>query len=113
MGQFSMESSELPGSALLHPVLPCGAVPTPATILAAIDIAERGALKPGRPKAERGAASLVDSLNGRSRRKSLRVGDLRHLGRRRKAFERSGEHGVRFGKPVGRLVELAKGKRSF
>ncbi len=43
----------------------------------------------------------------------LRLGDLRHLGRRRKAFERGREHGVRFGKPVGRLVELAKGKRSF
>jgi hypothetical protein len=57
----------MPKDLLLPPSCPTEPVRTPGTILAAMDIAEREALKPGRPKAEREAASLVDSLNGRSR----------------------------------------------
>jgi hypothetical protein len=51
---------------------------------------------PKRHYAKRSASGRASAISGIS-------------GVREKAFE----HGVRFGKPVGRLVELAKGKRSF
>ena len=38
----------------------------------------------------------------------LRLGDLRHFGRRRKAFERRREHGVGVGGTAGRLIELGQ-----
>ena len=39
---------------------------------------------------------------------SLRLGDLGHLGRRRKTFERGGEDGVGVGGATGRLAELGQ-----
>jgi hypothetical protein len=41
----------------------------------------------------------------------LCLGDLRHLRRRREAFERRGEDGVRFGGPGRRLAELGERER--
>jgi len=47
------------------------------------------------------------------RQQRLGLGDFGHFRRRRKASERAREGGVGFDAAVGRLVELAKGKRSF
>ena len=41
----------------------------------------------------------------------LRLGDLGHFRRRRKAFERGREDGVGFGGAAGRLVELGERER--
>ena len=46
-----------------------------------------------------------------SHQQRLRLGDLGHFGRRRKAFERRGEYGVRLSSTAGRLVELGERKR--
>ena len=43
-----------------------------------------------------------------SRQQRLRLGDLRHFGRRRKAFEGGREDGVSIGGAAGRLVELGE-----
>ena len=54
----------------------------------------------------------LDLVRLRQRRQQrLRLGDLRHFWRRRKAFERGREHGVGFGGAVGRLIELGKRQR--
>ena len=45
----------------------------------------------------------------RQQRRSL--GDLRHFLRWREAFEREGEHGLRFHRSVGRLAELGERER--
>ena len=46
-----------------------------------------------------------------SHQQRLRLGDLRHFRRRRKAFERGREDGVGFGGAAGRLIELGQRKR--
>ena len=43
-----------------------------------------------------------------SRQQRLRLGDLRHFRRRRKAFERGRQDGVRFDGAAGRLIELGE-----
>ena len=54
----------------------------------------------------------LDLLRLRQRRQQrLRLGDLRHFGRRREAFERRREDGVGVGGAAGRLVELGERKR--
>ena len=52
---------------------------------------------------------LVGLLQRREQR--LRLGDLGHFRRRRKAFERGREDGVGFGGAAGRLVELGERQR--
>ena len=53
-----------------------------------------------------------DLVGFRQRRQQrLRLGDLRHFRRRRKAFERGREDGVRFGGAAGRLIELGERER--
>ena len=44
------------------------------------------------------------------REQRLRLGDLRHLRRRRKAFERRREDGLGVGGAAGRLAKLGEGK---
>ena len=78
-----------------------------------VPIRERNSPQSRRSIPLRARSSLHRPKRHQTLGQRLRLGDLRHLGRRRIAFERGREHGVRFGKPVGRLVELAKGKRSF
>ena len=46
-----------------------------------------------------------------SQQQRLRLGDLRHLGRRREAFERGREDGVSIGQTADRLVELGQRQR--
>ena len=54
----------------------------------------------------------MTSLGFRQRREQrLRLSDLGHFRRRRKAFERRREDGVGFGRAGGRLVELGERKR--
>ena len=54
----------------------------------------------------------LDLVGLRQRRQQrLRLGDLGHFRRRRKAFERGREDGVGFGGAAGRLVELGERKR--
>ena len=54
----------------------------------------------------------LDLLGLRQRREQrLRLGDLRHFGRRRKAFERGREDSVGVGGTAGRLVELGERER--
>ena len=54
----------------------------------------------------------LDLVGLRQRREQrLRLGDLRHFRRRRKAFERGREDGVGVGGAGGRLVELGERKR--
>ena len=48
---------------------------------------------------------------GERRQQRVRLGDLRHFGRRRKAFKRGGENGVRFGGAGRRLIELRQRER--
>ena len=48
---------------------------------------------------------------GERREQRLRLGDLRHFRRRRKAFERGREDGMGFGGAAGRLIELGERKR--
>ncbi len=48
---------------------------------------------------------------GQRREQRLRLGDLWHFRRRRKAFERGREDGVGFGGAGGRLIELGERKR--
>ena len=45
------------------------------------------------------------------RQQRLSLGDLRHLGRRRKAFERGREDGVGIDEAAGRLIELCERQR--
>ena len=54
----------------------------------------------------------LDFVRLRQRREQrLRLGDLRHFGRRRKAFERGCEDGVGVGSVASRLIELGERKR--
>ena len=54
----------------------------------------------------------LDFVGLRQRRQQrLRLRDLRHFWRRRKAFEGGREDGVGFGGATGRLVELGERKR--
>ena len=46
-----------------------------------------------------------------SHQQRLRLGDLRHFGRRRETFKRGRENGVGFGGAAGRLIELGERKR--
>ena len=46
-----------------------------------------------------------------AREQRLRLGDHRHLRRRRKAFERGREDSVCFDETAGRLIELGERKR--
>ena len=46
-----------------------------------------------------------------SHQQRLRLSDLGHFGRWRKAFERGREDGVRFGWTAGRLIEVGERKR--
>jgi DNA-binding helix-hairpin-helix protein with protein kinase domain len=47
----------------------------------------------------------------RSLEQRLRLSDLRHLRRRREAFERGRKDGVRLGRTAGRLVQLGQRER--
>ena len=72
-------------------------------------------LRIGRLKSE-AASTLGDSgldfLRRLKRREQrLRLGDLRHFGRRRETFEGGREDGLGFGQAVGRLVELGQRER--
>ena len=54
----------------------------------------------------------LDLVGLRQRREQrLRLGDLGHFGRRRKAFERGREHGVGLDWAAGRLIELGERER--
>ena len=56
-------------------------------------------------------AALTSSLSASAAEQRLRLRDLRHLRRRRKAFERRREDRVGVGGAVGRLIELGERKR--
>ena len=57
------------------------------------------------------ASALTSSVSRQRRQQRLRLGDLRHFGRRRKAFERRREDGVGVGGAAGRLIELRQRQR--